>query len=484
MEIVARYEGATPSPNRTQLPGSVVGPRADISQWTRAELVRKSRYFEKNSALLNRMADLFEQYTVGLGIPFFPASSSEAWNKDAFTAWQDWQKFADLSSRQTFGTLQGIIARALFIDGEIFILKTRGDTGNPRIQLIESHRIKTPSNRKAEAGNVIVDGVELDPRGRPVAYWVESDAVTSSGMVVATADTILSRIPADYVVHVVEPGRTGQVRGLPFCYPVINALHDLDDLQVFEMKAAKEAASVTNVIKTKSGEVTDEELLRGLQTASNGVDKSVYYRDVFGAEAKVLKTGDEFGQFKVERPSAATSGYWEKIESIICAGIGIPREIVLPTSMQGTSMRGVIEIANGYFRQRSAVIAEAMRMVYEFVIGTLIQTDPNLQTAPGDWFRVTWQSPRSISVDIGYDSAAAISEFKAGMRTLQDFYGQRGEDWRQALRQRAVEAAEAEKLAKEFSIPRACILLLDPNELSSMQKQGGTTASTPPQPAK
>lgn len=483
---VARYEGAQYSPNRTLIPGGVLGAKTDIDRFTRAELVRKSRYFEKNNAIYNRLADLFEQYTVGRGIPFFPASAlNEDWNEPAMAYWQAWQPFADLSSRQTWGTLQGIIARALFVDGEIFILKTRGDTNNPRIQLIESHRVKDPNDGKADSGNVIVDGVEIDQRGRPVAYWIESDAMPAGFGGISSPiqpQGVMSRVPAEFVVHVWEPGRAGQVRGIPYCHAVINDLHDLDDLQVFEMQAAKHAASVTNVIKTKSGEVSDEDLVRGTATGSDGVDRASYYKDVFGAETKVLKNGDEFGQFKIERPSAATSGYWDYLTAKICAGVGIPKEIVVPTSMQGTSMRSVIEIANGFFRTRSAAIAEAFRQVYEFVIVTGIQTDATLQPAPADWYLSTWQSPRSISVDIGYDSKAAINEFRAGMRTLKDFYGERGEDWRCALRQRAIEAAEAEELAQEFKIPRATILLLDPNELSAAAKQGTATPAAPVAP--
>jgi lambda family phage portal protein len=453
----ARFEGASFVTHRSYIPEVVQSPRWDVDSITRNELVRRSRYFEKNNAFVNRLADLQEQYTVGAGIEFFPASSDPVWNVAALRYWRDWQRFADLSSRQSFGTLQGIIARAVFVDGESFILLTEGDTGRPRIQLVETHRVKNFNN--AGDTDELFDGIRLDPRGRPVAYDMVSESASRR-------ETWFTQ-PADFVVHVFEPSRAGQLRGLPAIYPVLNDIADLDELQLLEMQAAKQAAEVTNVIKTATGEVEDEDIIRGTQTGGDGVERANYYREVFGAKAKVLKHGDEFGQFRVERPSAATSGYWDSLVNKICVGTGIPKEIAIPTSMQGTSMRSVHAVANQYFRSRSAVIAEHLRRVFEFVIERGIKTDPTLKNPPADWFRSTYRSPRSISVDMGYDSTAMVNEFKAGMRTLQSIYAESGEDWREQLRQRALEIAYANELATEFKVERAEIMALDPNELAS-----------------
>ena len=452
----ARYEGARQTTQRSTLHGSVQSASFDIDPYSRYELVRRSRYFERNNAFVNRIADLFEQYTVGQGLAFFPSSSDTGWNATALNYWRDWQRFADLSSRLSFGSLQGIIARALFVDGEIFIILTRGESGNPRIQLVESHRVKSPP---ALQGRTIIDGIEVDERGRPIAYHITNDD--------GKRQDIFQRVEAEFVVHVFEPGRPGQYRGLPALYPVMNDLHDLDDLQIFEMQAAKAASKVQNVIKTKEGEVTDDDIIRGTVTGSDGVERADYYKDVFGGEVAVLKHGDEFNQFQVERPSAATSGYWDYLTAKVCAGIGVPKEIVLPTSMQGTSMRSVLDIANAFFRSRSFVIADHLRRVYEYVIETGIKTDPAMRPAPADFYRSTFRAPRSINVDVGRNSSAAVNEFKCGMRTLQSIYAETGEDWREQLRQKAAEIAYAQELAQEFNVDRAEIMTLDPNELSS-----------------
>lgn len=459
----ARYEGGRyNTPGRSITPGTVQSARMDLTRCTREEMVRKSRYYEKNNGYYNRMADLYEQYTVGQGIGFFPASSDAEWNRKWLIKWQKWQRFADISSRLSYGTLQGIIARALFVDGEIFILKTHGETGFPRIQLIESHRVCSPNNQIDTA--TLVDGIEIDANGRPVAYHISTgwkeDGVSPNKW---------ARYDADSIVHVMEPGRASQYRGIPACYPVINDLIDLDDLQLLEMQACKDAAQTSEVIKTASGEIDDEAVLRGTVTNSDGVTRDTFYRDIFGARVKVLKTGDEYSQHRSERPTAATSGYWDVLLTKICSGIGIAREIVIPGSMQGTSMRSVLDVSAAYFRSRSSVIADHLRQVYEWATEEHIRIDAELRQPPADFYLCTYRSPRSINVDVGRNSNAMIEEWRSGMRTLQDIYGEAGEDWQQGLRQKASEVQFAQKLAEEFEIERSEIILIDPSEMQPQQ---------------
>ena len=465
----ARYEGAYTSTMRTHVPATITAARYDANAMTREALVAKSRYFERNSAHYNRVADLFEQYVVGSGLHLFPASSSEEWNTRALAYWEAWQPFADIASRQHWTTLEGLIARSWFVDGEVFILKTIGSTGNPRLQLIEAHRCRTPA--AVPTGSIIVDGIEVDPRGRPLAYWFEVDEITTNGVPIRSNK--FERVAADFVVHVFEPARVGQMRGLPFVYPVLNTLHDLDDLEAYEMKAAKAAAAVEKVIKTATGEVDDADLIRGSVTGSDGSEKAAYYKEVFAGEAKVLKHGDEIQQFGGERPSERTAAYWDYLVGKFCIGVGIPKELVTPTSMQGTSQRAMLDVAAAWFRLRASVLAQAFGQVYEYVIAYGIERDGALRGAPGDWRAFTFIPPKGPDVDAGRNSSAMIAEYKAGMRTLRDIYGESGRQWQIELRQRADEVAEAERLAEERGITRAEVLALDPNELSSANAAAG-----------
>lgn len=451
-----RYEaGQRWGTSRSWLPAFVQDARFDADSATREEIVRKSRYFERNNAIVNRLADLFEQYTVGCGLQINPASSSEEWNQAAKAWFEIWSKFCDLTSLQSFGTIQSLVARAWFIDGEVFILKTRGreyanSPAKPRIQLIEAHRVATPQRLTTEEGKRIVDGIELDGNGRPVAYHVRD----------GFDENEYRRIPAEQIIHVFEPSRPGMYRGLPFLYPVLNDIHDLDDLELCEMKAAKQAAETATFIETASGELSAEDKRRERfnQATQKGDGTTVdeartrYIKDAIGGRVAGLKMGEKVTQFVSQRPSVTVQWYWDYLTSKICAGSGISKLLVYPWSMQGTVTRADLDVMSGFFHARSAVLGRAFSEVFVYVMGWANANDPALDGAPPDWFLVNTRAPRSVNVDVGRNSSAMLAELKAGARTYQDVYAELGQDWREQLRQKAKEAAFIRSLATVFKV--------------------------------
>jgi lambda family phage portal protein len=479
--IEGRYEaGQYFSTRRSWLPAWVRDARFDANSATRLEILRKARYFERNNAIVNRLADLFEQYTVGPnGLRFVPASSDPEWNKRAAAWWSDWCKLCDLTTLQNFGTIQSLCARSWAIDGEIFLLKTRGkirDNGQsyPRIQLIESHRVETPGELSADGR--IIDGIKVDDRGRPVSYFIRE---TNFG----TQEETYREVPADEMIHIFEPTRPGMYRGIPLLYAVLNDLHDLDDLQMYSMDGAKEAAATINVIQTKSGEMDAMQYRRarmqipGTDGTSGGSsqDRTSYYDTVFRGTSKVLKEGDEMKQFQVTRPSESERALWDHLTSKVCAGFGISKLLVFPWSMQGTVTRADLEVASVFFRSRSAILASKFEELWSYVIGWATKNVRELSDPPLDWMRISIRPPRSVNVDVGRNAIALISEYEAGWRTLEEICGELGLDWRDVLRQRAVELAEAIQLEKEYKLPPGSLIAAMLNSLK--QQNAGQSGS-------
>lgn len=478
MIVFNRYEaGVRWGTGRSWLPGYLQDQRFDADSATREEIVRKSRYFERNNGLLNRLGDIFEQYTVGhCGLQIVPNSSEEEWNRNARTVFDEWTKFCDLTSLQSFATIQSLCARSWFFDGELFILKTYGEEKlvkgqpmrRPRIQLIESHRVATPNN--PPAGAKIIDGIEVDVRGRPIAYWV-LDGIDGE---------TFKRILADQIIHIFEPSRPGQMRGLPFSYPVLNPLHDLDDLEMLEMSAAKDAAEKSTFIETPTGELSVDKLRaeRYSQTSqdSTGTDttetRTKYIKNAIGGRVAALRMGEKVTQFLSNRPTVTQQWYWDYLTSKICAGIGISKLLVYPWSIQGTVARSDLDIMAGFFRARSAVLATCFVQVWEFVIGWSIQNDLRVADPPADWRTVTVRAPRSVNVDVGRNSQAVIQELESGVRTYNDVCAELGQDWREVLEQKAKEARFIRDLADIYK--------LDPSEISTIQVDRPERVSTEP----
>jgi len=463
-----RYEsGQRWTSRRSTVPGFVRDARFDADKATREEIVRKSRYFERNSYIVQRLCSLFEQYTVGpKGLKIVPNSSDKDWNAAAKVYWENSQQFINLTSQTRFEREQSLIARALFVDGECFLIKTRGrsrDGGQsfPRIQLVESHRVSTPPELLDNP--MVIDGIELDERGRPVHYWIRESA--NSG-VFAMMDAKWQKHKASGIIHVQDPSRISMFRGLPYLYAVLNDLHDLDDLQMLEMDAAKEAASKTLVIKTKTGELNRDNLrakrltVGGSAGTSGGSaqERTQYYDEAFRAKAVVMRSGDEYEQHVSNRPTVATQWFFEWQEAKVCYGAGISHLLAFPRSIQGTVARGTYECDNTFFLTNSGIIADAMREVWLYMMDWGTKNVRELSDPPVDWKEITIRPPRSVVVDLGRDFKAMIDSYKAGFISLDEICGPRGEDWRDVIDARAEERRYVRDKEKEFNLQEGELL--------------------------
>lgn len=449
-----RYEGAQFNPSRSMVQSAYGDARFDASASTRKELARKARYFEQNNAIVNRLADLFECYTVGTGLVLTPSSSEPDWNQKAKEWWDGWCANCDLTSRASFGTIQSLAARTWFIDGECFIPLTRGESGRPRIQLLEGHLCATPDQLAAQEGKTICDGVVLQPNGRPAAYYFGKQ----------DGNQIVFGAPAnaDFIVHVFEPSRAGMYRGLTFLYPVINDLHDLDDLQLLEMQAAKQHAEVSRVITTENGEWNAAAMRRAaVNTGSGGDskgssnDRTEHYQNIYGAKTMVLKRGDDMKLLASARPSVVTQQYWDSLTAKVCAGVGIPAVLVFPESMQGTVYRGALDSANAFFRARSAVLASAFERIYVYAMGWAVRNERALADPPADWARVSIRPPRAVNVDVGRNSSAMIAELEARTTNYELIYAPLGLDWREEFRKLKEQQDYAASIGLDLGQPAA-----------------------------
>jgi lambda family phage portal protein len=478
-EPVARYESAFQYyGERSLIPATLQDARFDYTPGIRKELQRRSRYWERNDAIMERLVLLYEQYVVGAtGLRILPNSSDKDWNEVAKQKWIDWCDEPELDSEETFAETQTLIARNWFIDGEVFIYLTHDPlTQEPKLQLIEAHRVDTPTSMVAQEGVNVIDGIEINPRTRQrVAYWVRKlDTATMIGIgntlypYVATLKQEYERVPADQIIHVFKRMRPGMQRGVPQMFCVGNDLHDLSDLQQEEMKAAKSAGDMANVWHTKTGEPVDTSSFRRVpRTVStqdaqgNAVSKQapIYFDVTQGGRDRYLKPGEDVKQFLTERPTVATREFWDYLTFRVCAGMGISRLLVAPYApAQGTVVRSDLDTNNTFFRSRSRKMIIVSRRVYNFVMGDKVEWDRDLIGAPKDWKKVTVRSPRAITADVGRNSEAMINEHAAGLRTLSDIYAESGEDWEEALEQRAREAARAQELADQYGVPVELVL--------------------------
>lgn len=434
-DVRARYEAAFFSTARSVLPTVIRSAREDLSGATRRRLLALSRYLKKNNPLVSAVVERLVTYTVGTGIIPEPESSDPKWNDKAARVWEAWARRASLNTRQTFGQLQRIMLRAALVDGDCFLLKTYGTSGRPRVQLIESHEIGDPDNAGADDR---ADGVIFDDIMRPRAYLMPA----GGGIDPATGIAKPREIAADEIEILANIERANQHRGPTLFASAITTAQDLHEILALEKAGVKTAGAIENIVKTATGEVDVDELLRsGTAATTDDATRQRYYREIMGPETKVLKHGDDFAQYVNQRPSGAWVGFVDFMAELVCLSFCLPPSMVRQMKVGGADSRRDLATMARVCEPWQDLVAGVTQSVYEYVIEAEIE-DGSLRGAPDDWRQTSMQFPAVPTVDAGRQAQQDREDVRSGTLTLQEYCGQWGRGYRRHIRQLAREEVE------------------------------------------
>ncbi len=417
------YEGSRWSPNRSWIWFPLQDAKHDLDRFTRYELNKHARYLYKNSTLIRGLIARLVTLTVGSGFhPVFKSIKNPDWALKAQAWWEKRKKNIHLTHRCSFSQYQRAIARARFVDGEAFSIKTFSNrTYQDCVQGVESDRCSSMADASATNDNAAskVDGIDLDGDGAVAAYYFRGASHTYT---------------ADEVVHHYTPGRVGQYRGETILAAAINTARDVDDILALEKQSVKNASSRKDVIETNSGEI-DPEMARLLRYGPNQPGgqfptifslpeddrtKSDYYRIGFGADSVVLKAGDKYSLVKPDRPGSAWTGFMEFLSNTICLSTEMPPSVILPIDVGGTDIRRDLDIAQRVVGPWQYDIACELEEIVMYLAEGEIY-DGALTGAPDDW-TLTWHFPQKINVD----RSKVLDDLKlvqAGLMSWEEFHG-------------------------------------------------------------
>ena len=142
-------------------------------------------------------------------------------NKKIEAAWTEWctKGNCTVDGKLSFRAVQDLALRTEAMDGECFVRKIKG-FNNPwgfALQTIDADQVdhlfsRPPGNREAE----IRLGIEVDSWGKPIGYWVNPGHPSDFG-----GSLLRERIDADQIVHLFDPYRVNQTRGLTWFHAVM-----------------------------------------------------------------------------------------------------------------------------------------------------------------------------------------------------------------------------------------------------------------------
>lgn len=228
LRLTRAYEAASPRDGwRVRRAGA--SPAAD-HQADAKTIRERARALVQNVPYVRAGMDAYVAQAVGTGIVTYSTSTSEPLRKRLDELYAKWAKVCDADGRLTLGGMLLAAVRARRLDGECLIRlrrRTAAD-GLPvplQLQLLEIDWLDTQRTTGAAGTNQIINGIEYDALGRPAAYWL-FDQHPGDIQRLASLRTQSRRIPAGDIIHVYNPERPGQGRGISALAPVIVRVRD------------------------------------------------------------------------------------------------------------------------------------------------------------------------------------------------------------------------------------------------------------------
>ncbi|WP_083747305.1 phage portal protein [Teichococcus deserti] len=211
-----------------------------------ATVLQRARWLTRNNAYAINAADWWGNRVVGAGITPSWTGVSPNQKKALRQAWNDWTDEADAEGLTDFYGLQRRAAREMFIAGEVFfrIRYRRPEDGLSvpmQLQMLPAEMLDANDNRVLAGGNVVRQGIEFDRIGGRVAYYFWRQHPADSTELRAEQGQKI-RVPANEVLHILDPVEAGQIRGLSRFSNVTAKLFTLDQYDDAELERKKTAA--------------------------------------------------------------------------------------------------------------------------------------------------------------------------------------------------------------------------------------------------
>jgi len=349
------------------------------------------------------------------------------------TAFKAWGKRGNCTAdgKMSWVDVQKMVMEGLARDGEVFIIKHRGNSFHDTfaLEFIEPDQVDEEKNERLDNGREIRMGVELDKFRRPTAYHLLTSHPGDYDFASMVKSPKHKRVPADKVIHIFMPLRAGQTRGEPWMSPAMASIKQLDGWREASIVAARMGASKMGFFTSPAGDgfVADE------------MDGHVPIIDAQPGTFHQLPTGVNFETFDPQYPTSEFDSFHKSVLKGVASALGVSYTS-LANDLEATSYssirQGALEERDFYRNIQQIMIDHFVRPVYEAWLGAAMEVETVfMPIATFDKFTVAseFRGRAWNWVDPMKEMNAAILGMKNGVISLQDVASQYGKDTEELL---------------------------------------------------
>lgn len=410
----------------------------------------RARELGRNNSYVKRYFRLLQNNVIG---PMGIRLQAQVWAGDApdattnaaiEAAWNDWASSpVTVDGRMTLRRFEKLILKTTACDGETFVRLWSGFEGNKyglALQAIDADLLDETYNRpRRGSANEIRMGVEVDAVGRPVGYWVWNTSKASG------IDIMRERyfVPAAQMLHLYDPERVNQTRGVTWVHSVMVPAHMLNAYEESEAVAARIGASKMGFFEKRAdslaGDLTSEK-----KPATMEANPGTF---------EIGPDGYEFKAWDPVHPTVQFSSFVKQMLRKIASGFSVFYN-VLANDAEGvtySTMRSFALVERDDWRSiQQDFIDMWRRPLYSVWIGQALLTGAlRLATRAPQGYMTVRHRPRGWQwIDPEKEARAAMISIQNGLGTRTGFLAEKGEDFEEVC----IELAHEEELAKLYGI--------------------------------
>lgn len=364
---------------------------------------------------------------------------NDALNQKIEDAWCDWGKKGNctVDGKLSFRAMVQLVLKNIAVDGEVFVRTVKGFNNKHRyaLQLIDADQLDHLFSRyPSKTENEIRMGIEVDEWGKPVAYHINEKHPSDLG-----GSLVRTRIPADQIIHLYDPERVNQTRGITWFHPCMVELRMLGGYVEAELVAARTGAAKMGFLK-----YTD---------ASAFVEPNPDAKYRLEAQPGVIETlppGLDFQAWSPDHPSGAFPTFVKAMLRFVASSLGVSYN-ALACDLEGvnySSMRSGLLIERDQWKMLQSFMKETLlQPVFEqwismsLLAGALVLDSRD----PSKFLDGKWEPRGWMWVDPLKDVQAGILGIGAGLTSRDKLIAEQGGDVVEVFEQLAAE----QELAKE-----------------------------------
>lgn len=448
------YDGASSTRRTAKWRAPSTTPNSSLNSLT--TLRDRSRAAVRNDGYAKGTIDKLVTEVIGTGITPLSQARDKDFRALVAAKFLEWTDHSDADGLLDFYGQQTQACRAWFEGGEVFVrlrprLLTDGLSVPLQLQVLEPEMCPHTYDAVLPSGNRIRAGIEFDGIGRRIAYHFYA---SRPGDLEDFNVSLLRRIPAENVIHLFDPLRAGQLRGLPLLTPALVRLWELDKFDDATLLRHQLANLFVGFIKTQ-GTASDTSInpMTGEEAEVDNEDRPMVALEP--GTMQQLDPGDEVEFAKPQDPAQTYPEFMRQQLLAVSAATGVPYEVITG-DMSKVNDRTVRVILNAFRRriqawQHQIVAHQFCRRVWttwmdRAFLAASLPIPVDYVENPTPYAAVKWQPQGWPYLQPVQDIEAKKLAIRAGITSRANEVSETGEDAELIDQQQAIDNERADRL--------------------------------------